>query len=46
MKIGSYCLVDKDFIQLHNDRVKQYNPVLNKFVGQGETQVYILENIY
>ena len=27
---------DKDFIQLHNARIKQYNPVLNKFVGQDE----------
>ncbi len=37
---------DKDFIQLHNNRVKQYNPVLNKFVGQGETpSIYIKEHI-
>ena len=37
---------DKDFIQLHNDRVKQYNPVLNKFVGQGEDPYkYIREHI-
>ena len=37
---------DKDFIQLHNDRVKQYNPVLNKFVGQGENpSLYIREHI-
>ena len=37
---------DKDFIQLHNDRVKQYNPVLNKFVGKGENPViYIREHI-
>ena len=27
---------DKDFIQLHNARIRQYNPVLNKFVGNGE----------
>ena len=37
---------DKDFIQLHNDRIKQYNPVLNKFVGKGENPViYIREHI-
>ena len=37
---------DKDFIQLHNDRIKQYNPVLNKYVGQGENpSLYIREHI-
>ena len=37
---------DKDFIQLHNNRVEQYNPVLNKFVGKGETpSIYIKEHI-
>ena len=37
---------DKDFIQLHNNHVKQYNPVLSKFVGQGETpSIYIKEHI-
>ena len=37
---------DKDFIQLHNARIKQYNPVLNKFVGQGENpSLYIREHI-
>ncbi len=37
---------DKDFIQLHNDRIKQYNPVLNKFVGKGEDpSIYIREHI-
>ena len=37
---------DKDFIQLHNDRIKQYNPVLNKFVGKGEDPYkYIREHI-
>ena len=37
---------DKDFIQLHNDRIKQYNPVLNKFVGKDENPViYIREHI-
>ena len=37
---------DKDFIQLHNDRIKQYNPVLNKFVGKGENPIiYIREHI-
>ena len=44
---------DKDFIQLHrnqltpsNNQVKQYNPVLNKFVGKGETpSIYIKEHI-
>ena len=37
---------DKDFIQLHNDRIKQYNPVLNKFVGKGEDPIiYIREHI-
>ena len=31
---------------MHNNRVKQYNPVLNKFVGQGETpSIYIKEHI-
>ena len=37
---------DKDFIQLHNDNVQQYNPVLNKYVGKGETpSIYIKEHI-
>jgi hypothetical protein len=37
---------DKDFIQLHNARIKQYNPVLNKFVGQDENpSLYIREHI-
>ena len=37
---------DKDFIQLHNEYVRQYNPVLNKFVGKGETpSLYIKEHI-
>jgi len=37
---------DKDFIQLHNDNVRQYNPVLSKFVGTGETpSIYIKEHI-
>ena len=40
---------DKDFIQLqntNNDRIKQYNPVLNKFVGQDENpSLYIKEHI-
>ena len=38
---------DKDFIQLHNEFVKQYNPVLNKFVGKGEEpSLYIKEHIF
>ena len=37
---------DKDFIQLHDKYVKQYNPVLNKFVGKGENpSLYIKEHI-
>ena len=37
---------DKDFIQLHNDNVKQYNPILNKYVGKDETPgIYIKEHI-
>jgi hypothetical protein len=37
---------DKDFIQLHNNNVKQYNPVLNKFVGKDENpSIYIKEHI-
>ncbi len=37
---------DKDFIQLHGPNVKQYNPVLNKFVGKGEDPtIYIKEHI-
>ena len=37
---------DKDFIQLQNDNVRQYNPVLSKFVGKGETpSIYIKEHI-
>ena len=37
---------DKDFIQFHNEYVKQYNPVLNKFVGKGENpSLYIKEHI-
>ena len=37
---------DKDFIQLHNEFVKQYNPVLNKYVGKDENPaLYIKEHI-
>ena len=37
---------DKDFIQLHNNNVQQYNPVLNKFVGKDENpSIYIKEHI-
>ena len=37
---------DKDFIQLHTNIVRQYNPVLSKFVGKGETpSIYIKEHI-
>ena len=37
---------DKDFIQLHKEWIKQYNPVLNKFVGKGENPIiYIREHI-
>ena len=37
---------DKDFIQLHNEWVKQYNPILNKYVGKDETpSIYIKEHI-
>ena len=37
---------DKDFIQLHNEKIRQYNPVLNKFVGKGENpSLYIREHI-
>ena len=37
---------DKDFIQLHGPNVKQYNPVLNKFVGSDENpSLYIKEHI-
>ena len=37
---------DKDFIQLHGPNIRQYNPVLNKFVGKGEDPViYIREHI-
>ena len=37
---------DKDFIQLqntNNDRIKQYNPVLNKFVGKDESPTLFLK---
>ena len=38
---------DKDFIQLHGPNIKQYNPVLNKFVGKGEDpSIYIKEHIF
>ena len=38
---------DKDFIQLHGHNIKQYNPVLNKFVGKGEDpSLYIKEHIF
>ena len=37
---------DKDFIQLHKENIKQYNPVLNKYVGKGENPaVYLIEHI-
>ena len=39
-------IIDKDFIQLHSKNVKQYNPVLSKFVVMSKNQVYILKNIY
>ena len=38
---------DKDFIQLHNENVRQYNLVLSKFVGKGENpSIYIKEHIF
>ena len=38
---------DKDFIQLHGPNIKQYNPILNKFVGKGEEpSLYIKEHIF
>jgi len=37
---------DKDFIQLHRQNVKQYNPILGKLVGKDETpSIYIKEHI-
>ena len=37
---------DKDFIQLHDKNIRQYNPVLSKFVGKGENpSLYIKEHI-
>ena len=37
---------DKDFIQLHSDDVRQYNPILNKYVGKDENpSIYIREHI-
>ena len=37
---------DKDFIQLDSDNVRQYNPILNKYVGKDETpSIYIREHI-
>jgi len=37
---------DKDFIQLHDKNVKQYNPVLKIFVSKGEEpSLYIKEHI-
>ena len=37
---------DKDFIQLHDKNIRQYNPVLSKFVGKGEnSSLYIKEHI-
>ena len=37
---------DKDFIQLHNEKIRQYNPGLNKFVGKDENpSLYIREHI-
>ena len=35
-KVGLENRLYQLYIQLHNDKIKQYNPVLNKFVGQGE----------
>ena len=37
---------DKDFIQLHGPAVRQYNPVLAKYVGKDENpSIYIREHI-
>ena len=37
---------DKDFIQLHDKNIRQYNPVLSKFVGKSENpSLYIKEHI-
>ena len=37
---------DKDFIQLHGPAVRQYNPVLAKYVGKDENpSIYIKEHI-
>ena len=37
---------DKDFIQLHGPTVRQYNPVLAKYVGKDENpSIYIKEHI-
>ena len=36
---------DKDFIQLHNHKVKQYSPVSKKFVEGNDPQSYLREHI-
>ena len=36
---------DKDFIQLHNDRVKQYDPVRKKWIAHENPQKYLVEHI-
>ena len=36
---------DKDFIQLHNENVRQYNPVLNKFVEDPDPVKFLHEQI-
>jgi len=36
---------DKDFIQLHSDKVKQYDPVRKKWISHDNPQKYLLEHI-
>lgn len=36
---------DKDFIQLHTDKVKQYDPVRKRWISNKDPKTYLLEHI-
>lgn len=37
--------MDKDFIQLHNKRVRQYDPIRDRFIKHDNPKQYLLEHI-
>lgn len=36
---------DKDFVQLHNDKVRQYDPIRKKFVSVKDIEAYLRDHI-